>query len=259
MKKRLILAALSAALVLLLNSCADATVTYGVYYFPSGEMYFEYAVEIDETTINDSTYNGEMIIAIASDIFAAYGYETYVDEERPNIVYAWEYYESRTEYNIKNGITGDELPDEYDENFFKVGGLFYNNYVSRQQTVFKDVDLIVQSVIDNIPAIYQDLGEEFVEKLRNDIMNIRYDTLLYVFKYETGYKSIESDADRKEIDEETGLYAHIYEMQYADIGRTIELKSASPNYTTWAAIAIAAAAVVTAVMFLFGKRTKGAV
>ncbi|MDR3263371.1 MAG: hypothetical protein LBT30_03590 [Clostridiales bacterium] len=251
MKKKLILTATVLSLVFLLGSCAEAEITYGVYNFSDGSIVFEYLVDIDADTVSNGAYTIDDILTIIDLVFKSYGYATEIGE---NTVTAQLAFDSKTDLYIYNGLTGDEIPED-DEDFFKIGGFFYNTYVTRMQTVFNDIQETIGSVYTENPIIAE-LAQEYYSTLASDIASFNYDAFTYVYRYETYYQSIGSDADIVEIDEETGLYSHVFKMTNAERGRTIELTQRSANYFTWAAIALGAAGVTVLILLAFLKAKK---
>jgi hypothetical protein len=221
-----------------LASCAEAEITYGYYVYQSGEIVYEFQIEAADVPAvgggSGMEYTSAQILEIAKTIFGAYGYETDVEG---NILYAWRYFESRTDYNIFYGVTGDEAPDEYDENFYKEGGVFFEEYVYKMRTQFADIEEIVaqcaNSGLFGTDGLTSPEEIAFIENVRLDILAFDYTLFSYVYIYGTYYDSIDSNADEKIFDAETGLNEHIFYLDYDTKGRVVELRQRVPNLFVW--------------------------
>ena len=250
MRKKLIFVVVIALAALFLGACGDATITYGVYNYQSGEIVQEFTVEIGES-------NPKEVAELVGVILQAYGYEVEVENYT---VTAARYFESRTDYDIYYGITGDEPYESQGEDYYKEGGVFYNKYITKMQTVFANIEKEVTSGYAGIMSDIEGLQENEVIKLIRDyadkIEELEYDALKYVFIYGTYYRSLDSDADIKSYDRESGLYLHTFEMQGAERTRTITLIQSGANYLTWAALALGAALVVAASFWALTRKIK---
>ncbi|MDR1939630.1 MAG: hypothetical protein LBQ40_02400 [Clostridiales bacterium] len=258
MKRKLLLAVCLICAAAALSACADADVEYAVYNYSDGAIAYSISVEIKEETISNPIYDAQTITIILSEVFKAYGYDTVTEGSK---VVAGMYFESRAAYDAYYGIDEEEEVSD-DTEFYKVGGLFYDKYVTRRASVFKDVEQTVERACRENPylkdaAITDDLGE-IISYVKDDVALLDYEAFGYVYRYETYLKSIDSNADKKEFDESTGLYAHVFEMDYSAKGEIIELNRTVPNQITWTAAAMIIAASVVAAVLVVGKKKKKA-
>jgi hypothetical protein len=227
----------------LLASCAEAEITYSYSVYQSGEIVQSFEVKIDEESLKTAFPDEENLKA-----YAAYIRDTvkiifedisYAAEIRKDgTVYAERYFESRTDFNIFYGITGDEPPDAYDESFYKVGGVFFDTYVTKTESVFGDIEDVIADVRDegsylNPTGEVSEQDRAVIEKIKDDILLIDYELFTYVFKYNTYLDSLDMNADVKELNEETGMHTFTFFMDHETKGRVIEYTQRVPNVTAW--------------------------
>jgi hypothetical protein len=263
MRKKLSLLILSVVLSLVLASCGKAEITYAFYVFQSGEIYQTIEVKIDEESLDVMGYDAKIICLITKLIFESADYYAEIVEGE-NIVYAERYFESRTDWNIYYGISGDEAPDEYDENFYKVGGVFFDEYISKGASPFGDIEEIIASVVDSeiLEAIgaAREYDAAVIAMIRDDLIELDYTLFTYVYRYSTYLDSVKfKDADEAGFDEETGLNSFTFFMNHETKGRIIESSQRVPNIEAWFLTAAGAAVLVVLAVYgigLFVERGK---
>jgi hypothetical protein len=215
-------------------------------------------IKIDEESIENQYnqyYTAETICLIAEVIFESADYAAEIREG--NVVYAERYFESRTDWNIYYGITGDEPPDEYDEDFYKVGGVFFDEYISKGASPFDDIEEIIASVLDSgiLDAIGDgsDFDAALIAMIRDDLAVLDYELFTYVYKYNTYLDSVKFNADAASFDAETGLHTFTFFMNHETKGRIIESRQRVPNVTVWFLTAAGAAVLVILAVYLIGS------
>jgi hypothetical protein len=252
MRKKLSLLILSVVLLLSLASCAEAEISYGFYVFQSGEIVQAIDVKIDGETVRNTNYDAAMICEIVGRILesADYAVEIYVD----NVVHAERYFESRTDWNIYYGITGDEAPDEYDEDFYKVGGVFFDEYISKGPSPFADIEDIIadlrKSQLLNPTGEIDEDYSAFLAMIRDDLAVLDYELFTYVYTYNTYLDSVKfKDVDETSFDEKTGLHTFTFVMDHNSKGRIIESSQKIPNVKVWFLTAAGVAVVVVLAVY----------
>ena len=95
-----------------------------------------------------------------------------------------------------------------------------------------------QDVIISVPS--EELCAEIDSRITDDMYfyeDMEYDTLKIIFRYDTIYKSINSDADR--VARGNGKYVHLFELDGDNEAQTFNLHLTSQKAASWYTILIA--------------------
>lgn len=137
-------------------------------------------------------------------------------------------YDSVTNVYIENEIDGYEnSPSEAEEK----RSLFFIDYISRQKTIFENVQENENSVFYHLLNVLYSIG---LEK----------DDILLTYSYGTPYKIIISDADKTIYDSSQKIYIHDFYMSVDGSGRTIVVTQHVPNSVVWYAAALGGSVVI---------------
>jgi hypothetical protein len=263
-RKKFLVLSLLLVLSLSLASCAKTGITYGLYIYQSGEIVQAFEVKIDADSLQNTGYDAETVCKIVEIVFQSNLYATEIREN--NVVYAERYFESRTDYNIFYGITGDEPADEYDENFYRVGGVFFDTYVSKGESVFGGIEEIIASVRQsgflNPTGEISAKDEALISMIKDELLTLDYELFTYVYKYNTYLDSVDFNADEKSFDAETGLHIFTFFMDHSTKGRIIESEQRVSNIAAWFLTAAGISALVVLAVYGIGaaaKKTESAV
>jgi len=235
MNKKIVFAMII-ALSLCLSACA--TVTEKRVQYPDGSILLSTTIELDSGKFVYTGYTAGEVLEVLDAIFSAMGRTVEIDADNYSVC-GYIVFDSLSQYYEYYGINSGEQ-------IINAENLFFDIYERTSDSTFKNAKAKVEAIIDG----HKDLP--LIKNYYNDIINMEYETLCFIYIYGTPYKSVSSNADDVVHDRETAIYLHYWNFNDYE-NDIIVLKIRQPNVSVWLTGIIIAGIVSVLLFFVFAK------